>query len=85
VLVAVLPPLGVVLCSLQLVTEDFMCRLDLLKLDDKLSLTPWVAVWVVLQREGAEGFADLALAGIGRHFEVRVVVPRGIGFGHGGG
>jgi hypothetical protein len=85
VLVAVLSPLRVVLCSLQLVAENLMCRLDLLELDDKLSLAPRVAVWVVLQREGAKGFADLALAGIGRHFEVRVVVPRGIGFGHGGG
>jgi hypothetical protein len=85
VLAAVLPALGVVLCSLQLVAENLMCRLDFLELDDKLRLAPRVAVWVVLQRECSEGLSDLALAGVGGHFEVRIVVPRGIGFGHGGG
>jgi hypothetical protein len=48
VLAAVLSPLRIVLCSLQLIAEDFVCGLDLLELDDKLSFAPRVPIWMVL-------------------------------------
>jgi hypothetical protein len=84
VLVAVLSPLGVVLYSLCLVTENLVCSLDLLKLDDKLGFASRIAIWVVLQRKGSKGLPDLVLACVGRYFEIRIVVSSGIGFGHGG-
>ena len=61
-----------------------MRSLDFLELDNKLCLASWIAVGVVLKRECAERFADLVLAGVGRDFQVAVVISRGISFDHGG-
>jgi hypothetical protein len=58
--------------------------LDLLKLYDKLLLTPRIAVRVVLQGKRAEGLADLILAGVWSDFEICVVISRSISFDHGG-
>lgn len=63
--VAVLGSLLVILLPLRWITQNLMGSLDLLELDDKLLLTPWISVGVVLQSKRAEGFADLVLAGVG--------------------
>ena len=61
-----------------------MSSLDLLELDDELSLTPWIAVRVVLQGECAESFTYLVLVGISSDLQVSVVISRSISFDHGG-
>ena len=82
---AVLAAVVVVLCLLDGVAEDLMSSLDLLESCDDFLLAARVAVWVVLQGEGAESLADLVLAGGGCHAQVGVVVARGISLCHGGG
>lgn len=81
--VTVLSSLSIVLCSLCLIAENLVRRLDFLELDYHLSLTSWVAIGMVLEREAAVCFPDLILGGVRRHLEVRIVVPRGVGFDHG--
>lgn len=61
-----------------------MSSLDLLELDDELSLTPWIAVRVVLKGERAESFADLVLVGVRSDLQVSVVISRSISFDHDG-
>lgn len=60
-----------------------MCCLDFLEADDEFGLAPRIAVGVILQRQCAEGLADLVLGGSGRHLEVGIVVSRGISLDHG--
>lgn len=80
-----LPALSIVLCPLCLVAQNFMCSLNLLKLDDELGLASWIAIGVILQSQSPERFADLAFAGVSGDFEVSVVVPSRVGFDHRGG
>lgn len=62
-----------------------MGGLDFLKLHDKLGFASRVAIWVVLQRKRAEGFAYLILGRIRGNVQVRIVISRRISFDHGGG
>lgn len=59
-----------------------MGGLDLLELDDKVGLAPWIAIGVVLQSQSAERFTDLVLARIRRHLQVSIVVACRVGFDH---
>ena len=61
-----------------------MSSLDLLKLDDELSLPPRIAVRVVLQSERAEGLTYLVLVGGRSDLQVSVVISRSISFDHDG-
>lgn len=63
--IAVLPPLIVVLLPLRGITQNLVCSLNLLELDNKFCLVPWISIRVVLEGKCTEGLADLVLAGVG--------------------